>query len=187
MRLVYGVGVNDKTRPFFVGKPLKEYNAWRNMIFRCNSNNKNYNGCTISDNFKHYSYFYDWCQNQIGFNQEKFNLDKDLLIKGNRDYSENNCVFIPQEINKLIIKKEFKRGEYPIGVYFDKKVGMLKAQINMEGRRPHLGYFHDEISAFQAYKKAKEKYIKELANKWKGQIDPRAYDALMRYEVEITD
>ena len=39
----------------------------------------------------------------------------------------------------------------------------------------------------QAYKQPKEDYIKEVANKWKDQIDPRVYDALMKYEVEITD
>ena len=32
-----------------------------------------------------------------------------------------------------------------------------------------------------------ETYIKEVANKWKDQIDPRVYNALMKYEVEITD
>jgi hypothetical protein len=34
---------------------------------------------------------------------------------------------------------------------------------------------------------AKEAYIKEVANKWKDQIDPRAYEALMSYQVEIND
>lgn len=38
-----------------------------------------------------------------------------------------------------------------------------------------------------AYKQAKEAYIKEVANKWKDQIDPRVYEALMIWEVEGTD
>ena len=36
-------------------------------------------------------------------------------------------------------------------------------------------------------KTAKEDYLKTLAEKWKGNIDVRAYNALMNYEVEITD
>ena len=37
------------------------------------------------------------------------------------------------------------------------------------------------------YKQAKEAFIKEQAEKWESQIDPRAYEALMKYTVEITD
>ena len=50
-----------------------------------------------------------------------------------------------------------------------------------------MKYFNTELEAFNAYKTAKESFIKEQANKWKSQIDNRAYNALMNYEVEITD
>ena len=56
-----------------------------------------------------------------------------------------------------------------------------------KGRREHLGHFKTEPEAFNAYKTAKESFVKEQANKWKGKIDPRAYNALMNYQVEITD
>ena len=41
--------------------------------------------------------------------------------------------------------------------------------------------------AFLAYKIAKESYIKEVAEKWRDQIDPRVYNTLMNYEVNIDD
>ena len=50
-----------------------------------------------------------------------------------------------------------------------------------------LGSFKTELEAFNAYKQAKETFIKELADKWKDKIDPRAYEALMNYEVSIDD
>ena len=53
------------------------------------------------------------------------------------------------------------------------------------GRR--LGSFDSVTEAFNAYKEAKESYIKEIANKWKSQIDPRAYEALYNYTVDIDD
>ena len=56
-----------------------------------------------------------------------------------------------------------------------------------KGRREHLGYFNTEVEAFNAYKAAKEAFIKEQANKWKGEIDGRAYEALMSYTVDIDD
>ena len=58
---------------------------------------------------------------------------------------------------------------------------------NGKGKREHLGLFNTEIEAFNAYKTAKESFVKEQANKWKDQIDERAYNALMNYTVEITD
>ena len=56
-----------------------------------------------------------------------------------------------------------------------------------KGNREWLGYFKTELEAFKAYKIAKEAFVKEQANKFKSQIDPRAYEALMKYTVEITD
>ena len=55
------------------------------------------------------------------------------------------------------------------------------------GRKKSLGYFTCPIDAFNAYTAAKEEHIKYMANIYKDQIDPRAYDALMNYRVEITD
>ncbi len=56
-----------------------------------------------------------------------------------------------------------------------------------KGKREYLGCFKTEIEAFNAYKQAKESFIKEQANKWKSHIDQRAYNALMNYEVGIDD
>ena len=41
--------------------------------------------------------------------------------------------------------------------------------------------------AFYAYKEAKEEYVKAVANKWRNEVDFRVYEALMDYQVEITD
>ena len=62
------------------------------------------------------------------------------------------------------------------------------AQVNKnKGKQEHLGYFKTELEAFNAYKQAKEAFVKEQANKWKGKIDDRAYEALMNYQVNIDD
>ena len=70
----------------------------------------------------------------------------------------------------------------------DKTNNAFKAQISRsKGRSEYLGCFKTELEAFNAYKKAKESFIKEQAEKWKSQIDERAYEALMNYEVSIDD
>ena len=191
---VYGVGISGTKYLIRVNGILtKEYELWKSMLQRCYSTTlkkqrPTYIGCEVSDNFKSYEYFYEWCNNQIGFSNKKWHLDKDLLIKGNKVYNEDSCVFIPNDINLLLTKREALRGEHLIGVYWDKTNKAFKAQVSKsKGKREHLGLFNTELEAFNAYKTAKEIYIKEQANKWKSQIDERAYNALMNYEVEITD
>ena len=191
---VYGVGITGvKYQITINGVNTKEYDLWKDMLRRCYSDSlkkkyPTYIDCEVSDKFKSYEYFYEWCNKQIGFNNKGWHLDKDLLIKGNKVYSENSCVFIPHEINSLLIKCDASRGEHLIGVCWNKKDNAFVAHVGKsKGKREYLGYFKTEIEAFNAYKKAKEAFIKEQANKWKSQIDERAYNALMNYQVDITD
>ena len=192
--LVYGVGVSGIKYPSKLnGRNTKEYDLWHSMLERCYSDiykkkYPTYEDCKCSDNFKSYEYFYEWCHNQIGFGVSDFELDKDLLVKGNKIYSENICVFIPSEINSLLTKRESSRGNHLIGVHWSKTANAFVAQVRKnKGKREHLGYFKTELEAFKAYKEAKESFVKEQAEKWKGKIDIRVYNALMNYEVNITD
>ena len=191
---VYGVGVLGAKYPSRVNGVLtREYKLWMDMLRRCYSDGfkkkrPTYEGCEVSDNFKSYEYFYEWCNKQVGFRNSGWHLDKDLLIKGNKVYSENTCVFIPAEINTLLIKCASTRGEHLIGVYWSKTANAFVAKVNKsKGKREYLGVFNTELEAFNAYKVAKESFVKEQANNWKSQIDERAYEALMNYTVEITD
>lgn len=80
-----------------------------------------YKDCEVSENFKSYEYFYEWCNKQIGFGNEYWQLDKDLLIKGNKVYSENTCHFIPKEINLVLTKSDKKRGEHQVRNFSQKQ------------------------------------------------------------------
>ena len=86
------------------------------------------------------------------------------------------------------MKRKASRGEHLIGVYWHNTNKAFIARVNKnKGKSEHLGYFNTELEAFKAYKQAKESFVKEQANKWKSQIDPRAYNALINYQVDITD
>ena len=145
-----------------------------------------YKGVTCSENFKSYDFFYKWCQTQGGF-KEYFALDKDLLVKGNKVYSEDTCVFVPQRINSLLVSCKANRGDLPIGVCWHKGNEKYTAQGWDGKHRKTIGYYSSIEDAFQAYKTFKEAYIKQVAEHYKSQIDPRAYEALVKYTVEITD
>ena len=191
---VHGVGVSGTKYPIRVNGILtKEYELWQNMLKRCYSDSfkkkyPTYEGCQVSDNFKSYEYFYEWCNKQIGFGVDGFELDKDLLVKGNKVYSESACVFIHKDINLLLTKSTASRGKHLIGVSWHDKGKAFEARVSKsKGKSEHLGYFKTEIRAFNAYKTAKEAFVKEQTNKWKGKIDERAYEALLNYEVNIDD
>ena len=191
---VYSIGtVGTKYSSKISGVQTKEYELWTGMLERCYSDgfkkkHPTYEYCKVSDNFLYYEYFYEWCHKQIGFGNKGWHLDKDLLVKGNKIYSESTCVFIPKEINQLLVKRTASRGECLIGVSWCNTNKAFVAQVarSKEGSE-HLGYFKTELEAFNAYKQAKEVFIKEQANEWKDQIDLRAYNALMNYEVNIDD
>ena len=193
-KLVAGVGYNDGTYP---AVKTKEHSLWRSMLSRCYTERclllkPTYRGCSVSNNFKDYTYFYEWCNKQVGFKtyDEKgrmFALDKDLLHKGNKIYSEDTCVFLPMEVNNLIVKSDSLRGDFPIGVVYDKERDKYQAKMWVDNKPKFLGRYDTIEAAFSKYKQSKEQHIKVVAEKWKGLIDYRAYEALMKYQVEITD
>lgn len=189
---VYKVGVCGDEIVYINGKHIVEYELWAGVLQRCYSEKDKekysaYQDCTVSDNFKYYPYFKDWCSKQIGFRNKGWQLDKDILVKGNRVYSEDTCCFVPREINNLFIKRYANRGTCPIGVSYHKSSGKFASAISTDGLQRSLGLFNDQEEAFEVYKREKETHIKEVANKWKDQIDLRVYNTLMNYKVEITD
>ena len=108
---VLGIGiVGDKYPTKVDGKHTKEYSIWRGLFKRCydekfHKNNITYVECEVVSKFVYYDKFFDWCQNQIGFGIDGFEIDKDLLVKGNKYYSEDFCVFLPKEINTALTKR----------------------------------------------------------------------------------
>ena len=189
---VCGVGIIGNGIARVCGVETRDYQLWKSMLCRCYDekySNKypTYKDCEVSDNFKYFPYFKDWCSKQTWFGKEGWQLDKDILVKGNKIYSEDTCCFVPAEINSVFIKCDRSRGEYPIGVNYNKRDRNYVAKMSMFKEDIHLGYFATPDEAFNAYKEAKEDYIKEVAEKWKGQIDPKVYDALMNFTIEITD
>lgn len=197
-KLVRGIGFNSRHYPSRIdGKNVKEYNLWQGMLHRCTKEYwlewSAYDGVTCSDDFKDYTFFYEWCNKQVGFgnadeNGRSWQLDKDLLVKGNKIYNENVCVFVPQRINNLLIKRDACRGELQVGVHRLANGRGYIAKCNIgTGTQKYLGYFNTPQEAFQAYKTYKEGLIKEVANEYKEMLDSRVYEALMNYEVNEND
>jgi len=191
--LVYGVGVNDWVGNVNVGgKKIREYVLWNSMLKRCfdeklKQRQPTYEGVTCSKEWLSMTTFIEDVSQMRGYGLEGWQLDKDILQKGNKLYSKDTCCFVPLEVNILLTKRDKCRGEYPVGVNFDKATGKFKANIKINGKTKHLGRFATPEEAFRVYKLAKEAHIKVVAQQWQHRLDERVYLALMAYEVNIND
>ena len=177
------------------GSKSKCYNTWKGIMERSYDKNlkekhKTYEEVTCCEEWHNYQNFAKWYEeNFYEVENEKMHLDKDILFKNSKVYSPETCVFVPQRINALFVKSDGTRGDYPIGVYFHKREQKYVAQCRILERdqQKFLGYFNTPEEAFQRYKKFKEEYIGQVAEEYKDKIPQRLYEAMLKWEVEITD
>lgn len=174
------------------GNHPKSYTVWNGMLQRCYNENMRYLhptyvDCTASETFKYFSKFKTWYEQQKGHDKEGWHFDKDILVKGNKVYSEDTCCFVPKEINCLMTNNKSVRGELPQGVTWNCTKTRYRARLQKPTGWVSLGTHDTPEKAFQAYKLAKEAYVKEVANKWKDQLAPKVYEALMNWTIEIND
>ena len=170
-------------------KPTKCYDVWNGMLKRCYSEKYHqkqptYIGCSVVDEWHDFDVFYDWFKLNY---KAGYALDKDLLIQGNKVYSPTTCVFIPQNINSLLIERNASRGNYPIGVDFHKPSNKYRALCNNgKGVKIHLGLFKTPQEASEAYKQYKYQLVRDIALEAlkSGSIDERTYNALLNWKIE---
>jgi len=174
--LVHGVGVNDADYNTQIVNNKKViwrcpfYDKWYAMLKRCYSplwhkQYPTYIGCSVCPEWRYFSKFRLWMENQ---KWEGMELDKDILIKGNRVYGPDTCCFIPQAINYLFGsggKKKINL-DFPEGVTLTAN-GTYRVQIQI---RPDKRY-RKTISSFkEACICALEKKIEAVRY---GAHDPR--------------
>jgi len=171
-----------------------QYYTWRNMFVRCYSEEYRYKfpsyiNCTVSNEWYNYQNFGKWYdENYYDIENQRMELDKDILHKGNKIYSPKTCVFVPRNINCLFTKRESERGKYPIGVYYREDNNKYMASCNNgNGINEFLGIFNNKEKAFEEYKNYKENLIKTIAEKYKNTIPEKLYKAMYKYKVNIYD
>lgn len=190
---VYGVGFagEGKYKVSENGKHTKCYKTWNHMLERCYDpkyiqKHPSYKGCKVSNEWHDFQNFAGWFEkNYYQIKEERMCLDKDILIKGNKMYSPDTCIFVPQNINKIFTKNDTNRGNFPVGVYYSNK--KYNAQCNTNEKRKYLGCYNTPEEAFQVYKQYKEDYIKKVAEEYRDRIPTKLYEAMINYKTEIND
>ena len=184
---VFGVGfIGVGEHPVSVaGKPTKSYQAWRTMLRLSydpviQTRLPSYIGCTVHPDWHNYQNFAEWYERQ--YRAEGWELGKGLIIEGNKLYSADTCVFVPQALNSLLNDSGDSRGDLPQGV--SRYRNRYQAQLTVDGKAHYLGYYSTPEEAFQAYKLAKEANVKRMAEQYMYLIDPRVYSTLINYTVK---
>ena len=174
------------------------YTLWKDMITRCYGGHgtqtfKVYEDVEVYEEWLNFQNFAEWCVGNSFYGKtddkgRKYQLDKDILIRGNKIYSPETCCFVPASINCILLFSKGSRGNLPVGVSYVKKLRKYRADISRRNISDRvLGYFNTPEEAFEVYKVTRERYIKEVAEIWKDRIDERVYQALLNYEVHIDD
>lgn len=197
----YGYLGEGEYRNRINNQDTKYYRIWEGMLCRCYWKNfkdkrPTYKNCKVDKEWHNFQNFAKWFHNNYyTVDNETMCLDKDILIKGNKIYSPDTCIFVPQRINILFTKTDKNRGDLPIGVREDKRRNKNKyiaacSIYNLKKKKKktkYLGSYKTPEEAFETYKQFKEQYIKQIADYYKDKIPQRLYNAMYQYEVEITD
>lgn len=192
MKKVHGIGINDYegTVSYVKNgkrKKIKSYATWNSMVERCYSNKfqekqPTYKGCEVSKEWLLYSNFKKWFDNNFPFElseEIRFEIDKDLMIKGNKIYSEKTCLFLPKKINSFLANKQNNNASGYVGVDFVKREGKFRTKIRdfNTGKQKSLGYFIDPFEASEVYAVAR-KYNSMLARKYMQDLGIYSYEVV---------
>lgn len=192
---VYGKGYTGigRHKSKVNGKNTIVYEKWKKIIQRAydekhNIENPSYLKVTVCEEWLNFQNFGAWFEENFKSHMDSgWHLDKDILIKGNKYYSPETCCLVPRDLNNIILKSDKTRGDLPIGVYWDSKVGKYMAQLSRKIGHSTVGYFTTIEETFNSFKTAKEEEIKRTANLWKPLIAEKTYNALYNWNIEITD
>lgn len=156
------------------------YRAWDKMKSRCREGGKlqtsrpTYKGCAYIQEWNSFEVFSLWAVTQKGF--DRWDLDKDILVRDNKIYSPDTCLFVPSWVNTLLING-IQKGDLPVGVVA--RQGRYASSISKYGKGHWLGTFGSPEEAHTAYLKAKVEYLNELKEDL-DEVDIRIHPALIK-------
>lgn len=171
---IFGVGIKDNeyslVKKEYVGGKWKRvwacpyYLKWKDMLMRCYSEkylakNPSYRGCTVCEEWLTFSNFKSWMEQQDWEGKE---LDKDLLLKGNKLYSPSTCIFIDQVLNTFLVNQ--RNGKGLLGASWHQRDKVYGSNISnpFTGCTEFLGNFKTEQEAHTAWCFRKKQLIEQL-------------------------
>lgn len=171
---------------------IEAYRRWKQIINRCLKFNKedesirSYEDCDICKEWLNFQNFAEWYYENLYEFDGTLCVDKDILVHGNRVYSPDTCLIVPERINLLFVKEKARRNGLPIGVT-KMKSGKYTGMYHTSDGNQYFGCFNTVEECFNVYKNRKESYIKEVLKDYENIVPKKVYDAVYNYEILITD
>jgi len=147
--------------------------AWWRM-FRRVMKNEHYKGVKIAEDWYTFENFLNWALLEPFSSQDGYDLDKDILSGEEKIYGPETCCFIPSSLNKQLINFD-KCPNYRQG---GKQSWWLDYKDPMTDKRTYTKVSTEE-EAIQLSQKLKAERIRFAAEKYRGEIAERAYQALI--------
>ncbi len=159
------------------------YATWHSMLRRCycsksHGRQPTYKDVTVHHEWHNFQNFAEWFE-QSNY-QESWHLDKDLLSKGEKKYSKETCLFLPDRLNTFLTNRQVDNTSGYVGVSYDKRYNNWNVKINDKntGSRMYLGYFDDIEEASNAYKKQRAIFAEEWKAEMQGMLPQQAIDSI---------
>ena len=84
--------------------------------------NPTYKDVTCCKDWLLFSNFKRWMEQQDWEGKE---LDKGIIVYGNKMYSPETCAFVSRTTNSFVLENGTARGKCPLGVYWDKEKSFI--------------------------------------------------------------
>ena len=172
---VYGVGILGVRSATTKYKAF--YEIWLGLLSRTCYHRVDclptYKDCTIDKSWLYLPNFINWYVSQINYNttileilkleKSEFQVDKDILNKGNKLYSPEFCTLVPATINKALSYSYSKESNLPICICHSTHHYGYQVAVNYNGNRITHNISHNKANSNE-----NAEYFRSIAKQYIG-------------------
>ena len=186
-KTVYGVGyLGEGKYKVYIDQDHLEpvYNVWRTLLGRvCTEKHREqfpaYADCEVCEEWLCYQNFAEWWnKNMYHIGTERMHLDKDILIKGNKVYSPDTCLIVPQSINEIFHSSGKKKKDVDLPHTI---IRVARGRFSVSYRGKALGVYDTVEEASDVYLKEKRDYIKHKVESMENELPDKVKEALLAW------
>lgn len=178
--LLYGVGIDDCPDSL---KTERAYISWSDMLERAycpvfHAQFQTYKDCSVVEEWRRYSNYAKWHTENMPFG---YQLDKDILIPGNKLYSPSTVLAVTPELNRSVVffRRVPMSGYYGVHSVPD---GFFRAECKVNGKRLKGPYRFSAAECHKDWQLMKADSVEALLLDYmKGPIDLRVVRAILAF------